>query len=211
MATPALIVALTSSPGPTGAPAEFLNRSEAFWTGWAAIGTILGAAATFAAVVVSLVAVKHQRDRENDLRKSEVDRQKRAQADYVAAWYHHGSGSVIVANQSAQAIYDAYAVLVRHSSDGDAHSPNFAGMLRVVPPGKEGFVPIPPGWAGMSFQPGSEPDLADAPAIAVSDHGFTVGDGVFETLRAVDDHRDHDIGSSRDRARCGPRLLTLGL
>ena len=83
MAISALIVALAPSPSPTGAASDFLNRPEAFWTGWAAIGTILGAAATFAAVVVSLVAVKHQRDRENDLRMSEEDRQKRDRKSVV--------------------------------------------------------------------------------------------------------------------------------
>jgi hypothetical protein len=165
MAMSALIIALAPSPSPTGGASEFLNRPEAFWTGWAAIGTILGAVATFAAVVVSLVAVKHQRDRENDLQKTEADRQKRAQADYVAAWYDDESDCIIVVNQSAQAIYDAYAVLVRHTSDGDGHSPDYAGMLRVVPPGQKGAVPIQEGWRGMSFRPGTTLTFRDSQGI----------------------------------------------
>src|SRR5690348_4457517 len=30
-------------------------------------------------------------------------------------------------------------------------------------------------------------DDAEGPAVAVSDHGFTVGDGVFEAVKVVDD------------------------
>ncbi|MFI7585381.1 hypothetical protein ACH9DO_16550 [Kocuria sp. M1N1S27] len=96
--------------------------------------------ATFAAVVVSLLAVKHQRDREYLLRVEEEERQHRAQASLIAVWYDERSHWLWIENRSEQPIYDAAANVLLPSGkpapDGHVHMPLGAGggILRVLPP-----------------------------------------------------------------------------
>lgn len=137
---------------------------------WGDAATWVSGVATALAVVLGVFTLRNERRRDwtlqwrlADERERAREKEKRAQASRVTAWFDRPTNSFKILNNSGGVIYDVLLSLAkgRSESDGSYLPQQFHRMLRVVPPG-ELTVPCQVGWAGMSFLPSTDATFRDA-------------------------------------------------
>jgi hypothetical protein len=145
--------------------------------GWAegltAVASVLAAVGTVGALVAAFVQIANERTARRRLANEADQRDRRAQAELVSAWYDRDieeAGSLhaylTLSNRSDAPVYQAVATLVIVRGAGpvsgrEVRDDASRSVLWNIPPGRMRTV-VSGGWAGMSRVPAGELAFTDA-------------------------------------------------